>query len=372
MDRLQQDVHITIGQTNTMAVAFWYSMDGKSWSAFQHYSINCDWIPLDISSPSSASGSSWNATLAFTLLLTLLKTVAVQQHLLLDSQKLLLKTMIFMLCSWVFLEMVEKISSAERGEPISNDKDAGATDGSTDKGEVVVNQDTEATEGSSERRELVVNDLDTETTDRSVEKGELVMNDSPMLESKIINTSSELELVTEAIDAAKLDSEVSDSADIRELITADTSSKAKNTIDFLEYVETVVDVNKSGSVTSEAHIGNANAKCSVKSGDLTSLDVTIIECEISDASIMEALLPNTGKVLVEEERLASAIRSDSVEIEEIRSSSVEDVKPEAEPDIDFGKSRQNIATSLQIDVKTEGEVSIRFLWKKKQFVCKSW
>ncbi|XP_068647313.1 intracellular protein transport protein USO1-like [Aristolochia californica] len=249
-------------------------------------------------------------------------------------------------------------ASAERGEPESNDKDAGATDGSTDKGEVVVNQDTEATEASSERRELVVNDMDTETTDGSAEKDELVMNDSPMLETKIINTSSELELVTDAIDDAKLDSEVSYSADIRELITADTSSETKNTIDSLESVETVVDVNKSGSVTSEAQIGNANTNCSVKSGELTSLDATIFKCETSDASIMEALQTNTGKVFVEEERLASAVRSDSVEIEEIRSSSVEDVKPEAEPENDFGKSGQNISTSLQKDVTTEGEVSL--------------
>ncbi|XP_068663476.1 uncharacterized protein [Aristolochia californica] len=70
MDRFQQDVQFTIGQTNKVAVAFWYPMDGKSWSGFQHYSINCDWIPLDISSPSSASGSSWNAALAFALLLS--------------------------------------------------------------------------------------------------------------------------------------------------------------------------------------------------------------------------------------------------------------------------------------------------------------
>ncbi|KAG9457829.1 hypothetical protein H6P81_002337 [Aristolochia fimbriata] len=70
MDRLQQDVQFTIGQSNKIAVAFWYPVDGKPWSGFQHYSINCDWIPLDIFSPPSPSGGSWNAALAFTLLLS--------------------------------------------------------------------------------------------------------------------------------------------------------------------------------------------------------------------------------------------------------------------------------------------------------------
>ncbi|XP_068651818.1 uncharacterized protein [Aristolochia californica] len=253
--------------------------------------------------------------------------------------------------------------STERGELVVNDKDAEATDGSTDKCEVVVNQDTEATEGSTERRELVVNDQNTEATTGSTEKGESVINDSPMFESKTISTSPELELVTDAIDDAKLDREISDSADTRELSVADTSLETKSTIDSLESVETVVDVNKNCSVTSEVQIGNTNTNCSVESGELAicSLDATKFKSETSDASSKEALQTNTGKDLVEEERLPSAVRSDS---EEIMSGSAEDVKREAEPENDFGESGQNISTSLPKDVTTETEVRVDISEKK--------
>lgn len=36
-----------------MAVAFWYPVDGNPWHGSGHFSINCDWIPLDISPSSS-------------------------------------------------------------------------------------------------------------------------------------------------------------------------------------------------------------------------------------------------------------------------------------------------------------------------------
>lgn len=54
MDRLQQDVQFTLGSTAKMSVAFWYPMDSKPWHGSGHYTINCDWIPLDISLGSSS------------------------------------------------------------------------------------------------------------------------------------------------------------------------------------------------------------------------------------------------------------------------------------------------------------------------------
>ncbi|CAM6113121.1 unnamed protein product [Calypogeia fissa] len=53
-DRLQQDVQFTIGSTFRLAAAVWYPVSGKAWSPFEHYSANCEWIPLKIS---VASGS---------------------------------------------------------------------------------------------------------------------------------------------------------------------------------------------------------------------------------------------------------------------------------------------------------------------------
>lgn len=71
-----QDAQFTIGQSSKVSVAFWYPLEGNPWSGSQHYSINCDWVPLDIVSPSSTSGmkatsrSSWDAASAFSLLLS--------------------------------------------------------------------------------------------------------------------------------------------------------------------------------------------------------------------------------------------------------------------------------------------------------------
>ncbi|KAJ8899143.1 hypothetical protein K2173_011140 [Erythroxylum novogranatense] len=48
MDRLQQDAQFTIGLPGKMSVAFWYPVDGNPWHGSGHYSISCDWIPLDI------------------------------------------------------------------------------------------------------------------------------------------------------------------------------------------------------------------------------------------------------------------------------------------------------------------------------------
>nr|AFK45043.1 unknown [Medicago truncatula] len=78
MDHLQQDVQFTIGGTSKMSVGFWYPVDGKPWRGSGHYSVNCDWAPIDISQSSSLSGksvetassSSWNFASAFSLILS--------------------------------------------------------------------------------------------------------------------------------------------------------------------------------------------------------------------------------------------------------------------------------------------------------------
>lgn len=68
-----QDAQFTIGGSSKMAVAFWYPVDGNSWHGSGHYSVNCDWIPLDISPGSSmlkasTTGSSGDVASAFALL----------------------------------------------------------------------------------------------------------------------------------------------------------------------------------------------------------------------------------------------------------------------------------------------------------------
>ncbi|KAL6504985.1 hypothetical protein OROGR_024802 [Orobanche gracilis] len=73
MDRVQQDAQFTIGKSSKFAAAFWYPMDGKPWHGSRHYSISCDWIPLDFISGSIGptkvvQRSSWNAATVFSLL----------------------------------------------------------------------------------------------------------------------------------------------------------------------------------------------------------------------------------------------------------------------------------------------------------------
>ena len=75
IDRLQQDVQFTIGQKSKISVAFWYPVDGNPWHGSGHYSISCDWVPLDIALVSSelskvASTSSWDAASAFSVLIS--------------------------------------------------------------------------------------------------------------------------------------------------------------------------------------------------------------------------------------------------------------------------------------------------------------
>ncbi|KAL9682278.1 hypothetical protein QQ045_014073 [Rhodiola kirilowii] len=75
MDRLQQDAQFTIGQTSKIAVAFWYPVDGNPWHGSGHYSVNCDWLPFEITPgivklEKGSSGSSWNGASAFSLVLS--------------------------------------------------------------------------------------------------------------------------------------------------------------------------------------------------------------------------------------------------------------------------------------------------------------
>ncbi|KAJ4847668.1 hypothetical protein Tsubulata_046921 [Turnera subulata] len=77
MDRLQQDAQFTIGGSSKMAVAFWYPDDGNPWHGSGHYSVNCDWVPLDISPGSSklttaARGGSQDVASAFGLLFSVI------------------------------------------------------------------------------------------------------------------------------------------------------------------------------------------------------------------------------------------------------------------------------------------------------------
>ncbi|XP_078443165.1 heme binding protein [Wolffia australiana] len=77
-DRVQQDVQFTIGQSSKVAVAFWYPSDGKPWKKSDHYSVSCDWIPLEFISASSTlaiSRGSWDASSAFTIILSIVALI---------------------------------------------------------------------------------------------------------------------------------------------------------------------------------------------------------------------------------------------------------------------------------------------------------
>ncbi|XP_021812950.1 uncharacterized protein LOC110755931 [Prunus avium] len=81
MDRLQQDVQFTIGGSSKMSVAFWYPVDGKPWHGSGHYSVSCDWVPIDISLGSSVltmarPRSSVSAASVFALLLSVISLCA--------------------------------------------------------------------------------------------------------------------------------------------------------------------------------------------------------------------------------------------------------------------------------------------------------
>ncbi|KZV14080.1 hypothetical protein F511_44465 [Dorcoceras hygrometricum] len=75
MDRLQRDAQFSIGQSSKFSAAFWYLSDGKPWHGSEHYTIGCDWIPMDVTPGFSAqskvaTGSSWDAAAGFAFLLS--------------------------------------------------------------------------------------------------------------------------------------------------------------------------------------------------------------------------------------------------------------------------------------------------------------
>ncbi|CAI9769376.1 unnamed protein product [Fraxinus pennsylvanica] len=76
MDHLQQDVQFTIGQSSKFSAAFWYPVDGNPWNSSGHYTVNCDWVPLNVTTGTStyvevASGSSWDATAGFAFIISI-------------------------------------------------------------------------------------------------------------------------------------------------------------------------------------------------------------------------------------------------------------------------------------------------------------
>ncbi|KAH9290372.1 hypothetical protein KI387_034489, partial [Taxus chinensis] len=48
LDRLQQDVQFVIGEVHKFSAAFWYPINGNPWIGSGHYSVNCDWVTLEI------------------------------------------------------------------------------------------------------------------------------------------------------------------------------------------------------------------------------------------------------------------------------------------------------------------------------------
>ncbi|KAL0422103.1 UNVERIFIED_CONTAM: hypothetical protein Slati_3233200 [Sesamum latifolium] len=74
MDRLQQDAQFTIGQSSKFSAAFWYPTDGNPWHGSAHYTVGCDWVPMDVNPGFSTQGkvasSSWDAASGFALLLS--------------------------------------------------------------------------------------------------------------------------------------------------------------------------------------------------------------------------------------------------------------------------------------------------------------
>ncbi|KAK9704745.1 hypothetical protein RND81_07G008400 [Saponaria officinalis] len=78
MDRFQQDAQFKIGDASKFSAAFWYPMDGNPWHGSGHYTVSCDWLPLNfisggstLSATAASPSSSWDAAVAFSFLLSL-------------------------------------------------------------------------------------------------------------------------------------------------------------------------------------------------------------------------------------------------------------------------------------------------------------
>ena len=77
-----QDFQFTIGQTQRMAAAFWYPVNGGSWQPYDHYSATCDWLPLEllpgaISKSENKSGTAFGTLSLLVSLASLAVAVAV-------------------------------------------------------------------------------------------------------------------------------------------------------------------------------------------------------------------------------------------------------------------------------------------------------
>lgn len=75
-----QDAQFTIGETSKMSAAFWYPLGGLPWHGSGHFSVSCDWIPLDVTLGSSVlttgTNSSVNGSSVFALLLSVVSLCA--------------------------------------------------------------------------------------------------------------------------------------------------------------------------------------------------------------------------------------------------------------------------------------------------------
>lgn len=75
MDLLQQDAQFSIGQSSKFSAAFWYPGDGNPWHGSGHYTVSCDWVPVDVvrgyyTQGKAGSGNSWDAANAFAFVLS--------------------------------------------------------------------------------------------------------------------------------------------------------------------------------------------------------------------------------------------------------------------------------------------------------------
>lgn len=70
-----QDAQFSIGQSSKFSAAFWYPGDGNSWHGSGHYTVSCDWVPVDVvrgyyTQGKEGSGNSWDAANAFAFVLS--------------------------------------------------------------------------------------------------------------------------------------------------------------------------------------------------------------------------------------------------------------------------------------------------------------
>eukprot|EP00250_Pteridium_aquilinum_P034121 c7097_g1_i1 orf=498-1595(-) len=71
-DRLQQDVQFTIGSTHRFMAALWYPRNQVPWVGYEHYTANCDWIPLDVRPSADFTKLGQNKSLSIMSIFTLL------------------------------------------------------------------------------------------------------------------------------------------------------------------------------------------------------------------------------------------------------------------------------------------------------------